>query len=68
MATSHRDPITIPETQRAWMVVRSGEPSKALRLDEHASVSRKLEKGEVLVKVQAAALNPMCVPPSVHAM
>ena len=45
------------------MVVRSGEPSKALRLDEHAPVSRKLEKGEVLVKVQAAALNPMCVPP-----
>ena len=50
------------------MVVRSGEPSKALRLDEHAPVSRKLEKGEVLVKVQAAALNPMHVSPLIHAI
>lgn len=54
--------IQIPETQRVWKVVRSGEPSKALELDEHAPVPSKLADGEVLIRVQAAALNPMYVP------
>ena len=51
----------IPETQRVWKVVRNGEPKVALELDEHAPVPSKLPEGEVLVKVQAAALNPVYV-------
>lgn len=50
----------IPDTQKAWMIVRKGMPSDALLLDEHAAVP-KLGKDEVLVKVQAAALNPVYV-------
>ncbi|KAH9841922.1 uncharacterized protein C8Q71DRAFT_700158 [Rhodofomes roseus] len=49
----------IPETQQAWRVVRKGEPSKVLRLDKDVAVPKKLDKGEVVVKVQAAALNPI---------
>ncbi|TFY53735.1 hypothetical protein EVJ58_g9286 [Rhodofomes roseus] len=51
--------MSIPETQHAWRVVGKGEPSKVLRLDKDVPVPKKLDKGEVLVKVQAAALNPV---------
>lgn len=50
----------LPTTQRAWLVVRQGDPAEALKLEEKAPVPR-LEKGDVLVKVQAAALNPVYV-------
>lgn len=49
----------IPKVQRAWTVVRRGHPSKALVLNDSVPVLADLESGEVLVKVQAAALNPM---------
>ena len=51
----------ITKTQRAWFVVRKGHPSKALELKEDAPVPTTLEKGQALVKVQAAALNPVYV-------
>lgn len=50
----------IPDTQKAWLIVRKGVPAKALRLEEYP-VPKKLRKGEVLVRVQAAALNPVYV-------
>ncbi|OBZ65238.1 Zinc-type alcohol dehydrogenase-like protein C16A3.02c [Grifola frondosa] len=49
----------IPKTQKAWHVVRKGVPAHALHLDENTPVPSKLAKGEILIKVQAAALNPV---------
>jgi len=51
----------IPDTQHAWTVVRRGTPTEALQLKADWPVPNKLEEGEVFVKVQAAALNPVCV-------
>ena len=51
--------MSVPATQRAWRVTGKGVPSKVLRLDTDVPVHQKLAKGEVLVKVQAAALNPV---------
>ncbi|EMD32979.1 hypothetical protein CERSUDRAFT_118408 [Gelatoporia subvermispora B] len=48
-----------PPTMRAWRVMRRGDPAKALRFDEKMSVPSELPEGHVLVKVQAAALNPI---------
>lgn len=50
---------TIPQTQKAWVAVRKGEPEKALELDSAYPVPKDFAKGEVLVKVQAAAYNPV---------
>ena len=50
----------IPLTQRAWIVARRGTPAQALELRTDWPVP-KLGEGEVLVKVQAAALNPVYV-------
>ncbi|KIY51029.1 NAD(P)-binding protein [Fistulina hepatica ATCC 64428] len=50
---------SIPRTQKAWIVERRGVPSKALTLKNDWPVPTKLDKDEVLVKVQAAALNPV---------
>ncbi|KAI0639459.1 NAD-P-binding protein [Trametes polyzona] len=49
---------TLPTTQKAWRVTRRGKPQDVLALSD-APVPTKLRKGEVLVKVQAAALNPV---------
>jgi len=49
----------IPGTQRAWIIERRGTPANALKLRSDWEVPNKLEQGEVLVKVQAAALNPV---------
>ncbi|TFK93483.1 NAD-P-binding protein [Polyporus arcularius HHB13444] len=49
----------IPATQKSWRAVRAGEPEKALALSDNTPVPSKLKKGEILVKVQAAALNPV---------
>ncbi|KAA1471271.1 NAD(P)-binding protein [Dentipellis sp. KUC8613] len=49
----------IPEKQKAWIVVRRGKPKDALVLKTDAPVPSTLKPGEVLVKVQAAALNPV---------
>ncbi|KDR81831.1 hypothetical protein GALMADRAFT_276498 [Galerina marginata CBS 339.88] len=49
----------IPDVQRAWTVVRRGTPSTALEFKTDWPVPKNLEAGEVLVKIQAAALNPI---------
>ena len=49
----------LPVTQRSWRLTGSGEPAKVLKLAEDTPVPAKLKKGEVLVKVHAAALNPV---------
>lgn len=51
--------FNIPAQQRAWLIVRKGVPQKAVVLNEQFPVPSQLAKGEVLVKVQAAAFNPM---------
>ena len=51
----------IPTKQRAWMVVGRDVPRKAMKFVEDAEVPSKLKPGDVLIKVQAAALNPACV-------
>ena len=48
-----------PTVQRAWTVVRRGKPADALVLRSDWPVPQKLEKDEVLIKVQAGALNPV---------
>jgi NADPH:quinone reductase-like Zn-dependent oxidoreductase len=50
---------SIPKTQKAWRVVRQGHPSKALDFAQNAPVRTELKDGEVLVNVEAAALNPV---------
>ena len=54
----------IPPTQRSWRVVRRGEPSTALILDNEAPVPT-LKSGEVLVRVQAVSFNNVYVSPLV---
>ena len=58
-AASETAQVDIPATQKSWRPVRSGEPAKALALTDNTPVPSKLKKGEILVKVQAAALNPV---------
>ncbi|EED85578.1 predicted protein [Postia placenta Mad-698-R] len=50
--------MSLPQIQKAWRATAKGEPSKVLRLDDNVPVP-KLNRGEVLIKVQAAALNPV---------
>ena len=49
-------PGFVPATQRAWRIVRKGEPTEALVLDNAAPVPT-LEPGQVLVRVQAVGFN-----------
>ncbi|THH14714.1 hypothetical protein EW146_g5661 [Bondarzewia mesenterica] len=49
----------IPTSQKAWRIVARGPPSTALKLDKELPVPTKFREGEVLIKVQAAALNPV---------
>lgn len=46
-----------PTTQKAWRAMRRGKPADVLALVD-VPVPAQLKQGEVLVKVQAAALNP----------
>jgi len=50
----------LPDKQSAWVVVRSGPPQKALefRTDWPVPKANNLEEGEILVRIQAGALNP----------
>jgi hypothetical protein len=47
----------LPRTRQAWRIKRQGQPRKALQLEEVPLP--KLQRDEVLIKVQAAALNPV---------
>ncbi|KAF8162897.1 hypothetical protein B0H34DRAFT_299328 [Crassisporium funariophilum] len=49
----------IPDVQKAWINVGRGSPAQALVLKSDWPVPKQLGVGEVLVKVQAAALNPV---------
>lgn len=51
--------MSIPTTQRAWRAVAKGQPRDALKLVTDLPVPTELKPGEVLVKVQAGALNPV---------
>lgn len=55
--------MSLPKTQKAWLVVRKGHPSKALELKQDAPVptASDLSQGRAIIKVQAAALNPVYV-------
>ena len=44
-------------TMKSWRVTASGEPAKVLQFGDVPVP--KLKKGDILVKVQAAALNPV---------
>ena len=50
--------------QEAWRVLGVGDPWAVLALDPNVPIPSELAEDEVLVRVQAAALNPMCVPVS----
>ncbi|VDB91720.1 unnamed protein product [Peniophora sp. CBMAI 1063] len=50
---------TVPTTQRAWICTGRGTPDKVLRLEKSYPVPSQLQKGAVLIKVKAAALNPV---------
>ena len=61
--TSIRDvptPGFVPAKQRTWRIIRKGEPSKALVLDDEAPIPT-LKSGEVLVRVQAVSFNNVSV-------
>lgn len=51
-------PGFVPARQRTWRIVRKGEPTKALALDNEFPVPT-LKRGEVLVRVQAVSFNNM---------
>ncbi|CCA66907.1 hypothetical protein PIIN_00746 [Serendipita indica DSM 11827] len=51
--------FSLPISQRAWREVQKGPPSIALELQEKIPVTHNLAPGELLVKVEAAALNPI---------
>ena len=51
--------ISLPRTQRVWRAVRKGTPQDGLQFDSAARISAELQPGEILVKVAAAALNPV---------
>ena len=53
-------PGFVPAKQRTWRIVRKGEPSKALVLDDEAPIPT-LKSGEVLVRVQAVSFNNVSV-------
>ncbi|KAI0361552.1 NAD-P-binding protein [Trametes cingulata] len=51
-------PLQIPTTRKTWRATGRGAPAQVLKLVD-APVPAKLGRGEVLVRVQAAALNPV---------
>jgi len=55
------NPGFVPARQRAWRIVRKGEPPKALVLDNDFPVPT-LKPGEVLVRVQAVSFHNVSVP------
>jgi len=58
MASTSATSSVLPSVQTVWKIVRRGDPIKALVKDDNAPVPKKIPKGCVLIKVQAASLNP----------
>lgn len=56
--TSSKPEMSIPTTQKAWIMTSRGTPSAVLKLDEAYPVPTP-GQGEVVVKVKYAALNPV---------
>jgi hypothetical protein len=50
----------LPSVQSVYKIVRRGDPDKALVRDDSAPVPTNIPKGQVLVKIQAVSLNPVC--------
>lgn len=50
--------VQVPTTQKAWLVTRNGEPNEALTLKTDYPVPSQVKSGNILVKVDYAALNP----------
>lgn len=48
----------IPKTMKAWLVTRNGEPRDALALKTDIAVPASVKAGNLLIKVEYAALNP----------
>jgi len=49
----------LPQAQKAWQIVKSGAPKDVLKFRDDLPVPQDIPKGHVLVKVLAAALNPV---------
>ncbi|KAI0063404.1 NAD(P)-binding protein [Artomyces pyxidatus] len=49
---------SLPNTQRAWRIVARGVPRDVVKLVTDLPVPKELKAGHVLLKVEAAALNP----------
>lgn len=47
---------TLPTTQRAWVLRRTGKPRDVLKLEETYQIPVP-KKGQILIKVHAVALN-----------
>ncbi|TFK27373.1 NAD(P)-binding protein [Coprinopsis marcescibilis] len=52
------NPPVVPDVQKAWVEIAQGTPEHALQLKSDWPVAKQLVPGDVLVKIQAAALNP----------
>ena len=48
----------LPEKQKTWRVTGKGKPEDVLKLVDDSPIP-KLSQGQILVKVQAASLNPV---------
>ena len=53
-------PGFVPARQRAWQIVRKGEPPEALVLDNDVPIP-SLKPGEVLVRVEAVSFHNVSV-------
>ena len=52
-------PMVVSETQKVWLQVTKGTPQNGMQLRTDWRVPKVVPPGKVLVKIQAAALNPV---------
>lgn len=50
---------SIPNTQKAWLQITKGTPQNGMQMSTDWPVSKVIPPGMVLVRIQAAALNPI---------
>ncbi|KAH6919008.1 quinone oxidoreductase [Coprinopsis sp. MPI-PUGE-AT-0042] len=50
---------SIPDTQKAWLQVGQGTPQNAMQMKTDWPVTKNVPPDKVLIRVQAAALNPV---------